>query len=300
MAQADAGRGPERADAWLVITPTYRGDREQFALLNESFQRFAPPGLLHQVIVDRCDLPLFEPFRHDRMRLTTAEAVLPGHVRKLTVAGRSAWVSTRFPPVRNWIAQQLMKIAAACAADRPFVLFADSDVVFLRPFGVDRFTDGHRVALSRVRAEFEDLPHWRQASARLLKAGDPGRFATVNYVSNLIPWRRDTARAMVARVEAEHRGGWAASVARELRFSEYTLYGVFAEEVLGLDDAGHYPWDDPILNMCWDEPMASRTEIDKLLDRTLDDHIGAMFHSKAPFHPGHLRAAVESWWAEAR
>ena len=297
MASGNA-RGAGREDGWLMVTPTYRGDREQFALLTESFQRYAPAGLLHQVIVDRADLPLFEPFRHDRMRLTAAEEVLPGRVRKITMAGRSGWVSTRFPPVRNWIAQQLMKIAAACASDRPFVLFADSDVVFLRPFGIDRFTDGHRVALSRVGAEFDDLPHWRRASARLLGLGDPRSFATVNYVSNLIPWRRDTARAMVARVEAHHRGGWAAAVARELRFSEYTLYGVFAEEVLGLDSAGLYPWDDPILNLCWDEPMGSRTEIDKLLERTDDAHIGAMFHSKAGFHPAHLRAAVEAWWSD--
>lgn len=281
-----------------MVTPTYRGDRDQFALLTESFLRFAPPGLVHQVIVDRGDLHLFEPFRHERMRLTTAEDVLPGRVRKVTVAGRSAWLSTRFPPVRNWIAQQLMKIAAACHSDRPFVLFADSDVVFLRPFGIDRFTDGSRLALSRVRSEFEDLPHWRRASARLLGLDDPEAFATVNYVSNLIPWHRDVARSMVAHVETHHRGGWAATIARELRFSEYTLYGVYAEEVLGLDGAGHYPWDDPILNMCWDEPMTSRTDIDKLLDQTLDEHIGAMFHSKAGFHPAHLRAAVEAWWAQ--
>ncbi|MEZ5409348.1 MAG: DUF6492 family protein [Acidimicrobiales bacterium] len=298
MANGDA-HGVDRADAWLMVTPTYRGDREQFALLTESFQRYAPVGLIHQVIVDRADVPLFERFRHDRMRLTTAEDVLPGRVRKVTVAGRSAWVGTRFPPVRNWIAQQLMKIAAACASDRPFVLFADSDVVFLRPFGIDRLTDGRQVALSRVRAEFDDLPHWRAASSRLLGLSDPGSLATVNYVSNLIPWRRDVARAMVARVEAHHRGGWAAAVARELRFSEYTLYGVFAEAVLGLDAAGHYAWDDPILNLCWDEPMGSRTEIDKLLERTQDEHIGAMFHSKAGFDKADLRAAVEAWWSGA-
>lgn len=282
-----------------MVTPTYRGDREQFALLSESFLRFAPPGLIHQVIVDRADLSLFEGFRHDRMRLTTAEEVLPGRVRKIRVAGRSAWAGTRFPPVRNWIAQQLMKIAAACDSDRPYLLFADSDVVFLRPFGIDRFTDSRRVALSRVRSEFEDLPHWRQASARLLGLGHPQSFATVNYVSNLIPWRRDVARAMVARVEAHHRGGWAANIARELRFSEYTLYGVFAEEALGLDQAGHYPWDDPILNMCWNEPMGSRTEIDRLLDCTLPEHIGAMFHSKAGLDRAQLRAAVEARWSQS-
>lgn len=90
-------------------------------------------------------------------------------------------------------------------------------------------------------------------------------------------------------MEAHHRGGWATAVARELRLSEYTLHGIFAEEVLGLDAAGQFPWDDPILNLCWDEPMGCRTEIDKLLEHTDDAHIGAMFHSKAGFHPAHLR-----------
>ena len=87
------------------------------------------------------------------------------------------------------------------------------------------------------------------------------------------------------------------ALARQLRFSEYTLYGVFAEEVLGLAAAGHYGWDDPILKLCFDEPMTTRTDLAALLDATLDEHIGAMFHSKMGFDRGDPRAAVESWWA---
>ena len=279
-----------------MVTPSYRGDLEQFSLLRDSFLRFAPAGMLHQVVVDRADVAAFEPLVHDRMRLVAAEDLLPGRVRKVTVGPWSVWAGSRFPPARNWVAQQLMKIQAAVVSERPYVLFADSDVVFLRPFGVDRFTDGTRVALSRVVNDFDDLARWRRSSCRLLGLPRSRPLARVNYVSNLIPWRRDTARALVAAIERRHRGSWAGAVARQLRVSEYTLYGVFCEEVLGLDAAGHYGWDTPILNLCWAEAMADQADLERLLARTVDEHIGAMFHSKRPFDRASLRAAVEAWW----
>jgi len=292
---AVATADPCDAGTWLMITPSYRRDIEQFSLLTESFLRFAPEAMRHLVIVDRADLELFASFVHERMDLVTAEDVLPGRVRKLPLP-RSLWISTRFPPVRSWIAQQMMKIQAAADSGRPHVLFADSDVVFLRPFTVDRFTDGSRLALSRVANHYEDLNRWRQSSARLLGLDGPTGFAPMNYVSNLIPWRREAVRAMIERIESVGRRSWFQTVATTLRFSEYTAYGVFCEEVLGLEQAGHYGWDDPILNLCLTEPMQERADFDALLDRTLDEHIGAMFHSKNSFDRSDLRAAVEAFW----
>ena len=209
-AGAGGGAGPDPFDphSWVMVTPSYRGDLDQFALLTESFLRFAPDGLRHWVLVDRADLKLFEPLVHDRMQLDAVEDVLPGRVRKLTVRSQSAWVSTAFPPVRNWIAQQLTKIQAAVISPQPFVLFADSDVVFLRSFKMDRFTDGERLALSRVAIDFPDLARWRASSAKLLGLHSSRQLPRVNYVSNLIPWRADTARALIAHIEANHRGSW--------------------------------------------------------------------------------------------
>jgi hypothetical protein len=40
-------------------------------------------------------------------------------------------------------------------------------------------------------------------------------------------------------------------------FSEYVLYGVFAEDFLGLQGAGHYVWQREIVHNYWPEiPMA--------------------------------------------
>ena len=281
---------------WTLVTPTFRGDREQFELLTRSFLQFAPDGLTHRVIVDQRDRQLFEPLRHDRMELVTTEELLPGMVRRVS-RPRPMFVGTRIPPVRGWIAQQLVKIQAAITSPTPYVLFADSDVVFLRRFGMDRFTDGEKLALSRVRAQYDSLVDWRRTSAALLGLSDPEGFAVVNYVSALIPWRRDTAIRLVEALESESRLPWTASIGRRLRFSEYTLYGVFCEEVLGLDEAGHYGWDDPIMNLCWDEPMGSLDDFRALLARTEPVHIGAMFHSKHGFDRSQLRQAVEERWS---
>lgn len=287
---------PLEAQNWTLITPSYRGDLQQFELLTESFEKMAPSNLRHLVIVDRADLELFKKFTHNRMHLVAAEDLLPGRVKKINKP-KQMWLSTKFPPVRNWIAQQIIKIQAATTADTPYVLFADSDVVFLRPFEMSKFTDGNLLALSRVQAQYDSLVKWRESSAKLLGLENPEKFAKVNYVSNLIPWRRDTAQKMIAAIEESRRWPWTFSVGSNLNFSEYTLYGTFCEEKLGLSQAGHYGWDDPILNLCWDEPMQTLEEIQTLLDRTLPEHVGAMFHSKNHFDRSHLRTAVEKFWS---
>ncbi len=285
---------PLDAANWTIVTPSFGGDLEQFSLLNESIVRMAPSDIEHLVITDRDDLELFRPLVHDRMRLVTKEDVLPGRVRRLS-RSKQVWLSTAFPPIRGWIAQQMVKIQVAATNVRPYLLFADSDVVFLRPFEVDRFCRDGAIGLSRVRYESDDLAAWRRSSAHLLRIEPAAERESINYVSNLIPWRRDVAQAMVDRIESTHRTSWTTSVALRPHFSEYTLYGMYCDEFAGRHAAGHFSWDDPILNLNW-EPVMSDDDLTRRISRTTDVQVGAMFHSKSDFDRHALRAAVTSFW----
>lgn len=256
----------------------------------------APDGIEHLVITDRDDLDLFRRLEHDRMHLVTKEEMLPGHVRRLQLS-KQIWLSTAFPPVRGWIAQQIIKIQAAATSTRPYLLFADSDVAFLKPFEMDRFTRDGLIGLSRVPYESEELAAWRRSSAGLLHVDGPLRLASTNYVSNLIPWRRDIAKQMTEQIESDRWWSWITSVALRPHFSEYTLYGVYCDEVVGLTEAGHFSWDDSILNLCW-QPVLDRAAMLDVIGRTTDEQIGVMLHSKSRFEFEDLSDAVRSFWNE--
>jgi hypothetical protein len=54
-----------------------------------------------------------------------------------------------FPPVRGWILQQVIKLAAVAASGDDAVLVVDSDVEFVRPFTAEMFVRDGRVRFFR-------------------------------------------------------------------------------------------------------------------------------------------------------
>jgi hypothetical protein len=52
-----------------------------------------------------------------------------------------------------------------------------------------------------------------------------------DYVSSLNTWDRDVVDRLLRRVEHVNGRGWLEAVGKELHFSEWTLYGVYADQV---------------------------------------------------------------------
>src|SRR5258708_16894788 len=64
-----------------------------------------------------------------------------------------------FPPVRGWIMQQIIKLAAATRLDADILLLVDSDVQFVRPITFDTFgQNGRLLQYRRDATADEDLP----------------------------------------------------------------------------------------------------------------------------------------------
>ncbi|MBO0867805.1 MAG: hypothetical protein J2P15_04495, partial [Micromonosporaceae bacterium] len=136
-----------------VITPSFRGDAEMFAYLYRSVRELTPPDTVHHVFVPLRDKPLFARYEGPRCRIRTSSEVLPR--RYLRVGRGDSYVDIRrpWPPVRGWITQQALKLAAAAQLDADVVLIADSDVVLVRPVRADRFiVDGQRRLYRQERA----------------------------------------------------------------------------------------------------------------------------------------------------
>jgi hypothetical protein len=141
--------------------------------------------------------------------------------------------------LRGWIAQQLMKSAASLNAESDVVAHLDSDSAVVRPLALSHFHHDGRTRLYAGPVAERHAGHavWYAEAGQLLglPAGD---YYRAEYIAPLVVWRRSVVSAMTARIEATTGRPWARALAGTPHFSEYVLYGMFAEYGLGLEVAG--------------------------------------------------------------
>jgi hypothetical protein len=77
------------------------------------------------------------------------------------------------------------------------------------------------------------------------------RYFGSDYVAALTSWRRSNLVALKSHIETQTGRHWQNAVGRQLTISEYTLYGVFVEHVLGLEKARHFDCADDLCHCLW-------------------------------------------------
>ena len=195
-----------------LITISYRGDFELARDLCDSIDHFADPDIEHILVVPRSDLSLFSPLVTGSRRLIAVESVLPKGYVKLPLPRHIAlgpyrrlireiwWGPTGL--VRGWIVQQILKLSAPEITRRDVVVFADSDIVLVRPLSASLFTAQTEVRLYRVPGATENSAmhqRWHTMSAGLLGLESKPYFGA-DYIGNLISWRRDVILRLQARL----------------------------------------------------------------------------------------------------
>ncbi|RBQ21770.1 hypothetical protein DP939_03505 [Spongiactinospora rosea] len=220
-----------------VVTPSYPPDLPLFADLHESVLAHTQDATIHHVYVPPGDLRLFSRFQGPRCRVSVRSRALPR--RYLRLPSSEIYVNARrpWPPVRGWITQQAIKIHATASADADVVLIADSDVVLVRPTKAERFVRDGQVVLYReddaVHASMTRHVIWHQVARRLLGLSPPPSLPLPDYVGPMIPWDPAIVRAMQRRITEVTGRHWLDAFTAEMHISEFILYGVFVDEVLG-------------------------------------------------------------------
>jgi hypothetical protein len=238
-----------------LATPSYRGDVERCRLLCASIDRFVSGHTMHYLLVEDRDVALFRDLEGPKRRILPESQLLPSWLTPrpdpLSLGRRRVWTGLRalargLPPLRGWHAQQLRKFAVATVAAEDVILFADSDMLFVRPFDMAALERDGAVRLYRkpdaITADMARHRPWCEHAAALLGLGAP-RWPGADYINNMVSWRRDHVLGLLAHVEALSGRDWVSAIARDRQFSEYLLYGYYVEQVLGLEAAGH--WADP-------------------------------------------------------
>lgn len=217
-----------------VITPSYIPDFELCRDLNASIEERGEQ-VRHTIIVPPRDLDVFGSLASERTSIRSVDEFLPGLHR----LPRNYWLNPRRPwlPVRGWVAQQLVKLAAAAASRSDLVLMVDSDIVFVRPFGAETFmSDTGSPEFYRLDdAVDERLPRhmlWHEAAHRVLGLGPRSAVPLPDYVSCPCVWEPPVVRALLERIESVSSAPWQRVVGAEPHVSEMMLYGVFVDACL--------------------------------------------------------------------
>ena len=267
-----------------IITPSYAPDFELCADLHRSVRAFCPPTVEHHIIVPKRDLGRFAALRDGRTQVHEVAEFLPRSF--LAIPGVNGWVNARrpYPPLRGWITQQIVKLAAAARLDADVALLVDSDIEFIRPFGPELFLRGDVVRFYRKANAVteQNLPRhvlWHQVSRKLLGL-PPAEPPFPDYICWPAPWDPNVVRALQARIEQVTGKPWATAIGAQLHFSEEILYGVFVDEVLGRSATG-YVTDDMMCPEYSEEVPLDEAGLRKFLDATGPDDIAVMISAKS-------------------
>ncbi|MDX2036740.1 MAG: DUF6492 family protein [Isosphaeraceae bacterium] len=278
---------------YAIITPSYEPDFEQCRLASESIDRYVVGNYHHYILVEHRDLPLFAPLKSRNRSVLVINDHLPKWLFRIPLF-RGGWMSLRTPPVRNWIIQQVVKISAVDMVPEEVMIFVDSDFAFIRPVDLSMFDRGGKTWLYRVAGAANQMPHrlWHRAAAKLLGL-PPTDYFGATYIGHPTIWRRDVVENMRARVEEVTGRSWQAAVCSEWQFSEYILYGVFAEVILG-ESANHFFSPRPLSHNSWDYPMTNEAEIRRFFEAVRAEHLAVMVSSKQYIPVCKYRAAYDA------
>ena len=285
-----------------VITPSYAPDFELCADLSRSIQAFWPSTVEQHIIVPRRDLARFRTLAGGRIRVHDVAEYLPRSF--LTLPAVNGWINARrpFPPVRGWIAQQIVKLAAAARLDADVALLVDSDIEVIRPFAADTFRrDGVTRFYRKPGAVHDRMPRhlvWHQVARRMLGL-PPGRPPFTDYICAPAPWDPAIVRRLLARIEEVAGRPWTTVVGGELHFSELILYGVFVDEVLGSPATG-FASADMLCPQYFDEVPLDETGLASFLDGVRPDDIAVMISAKSGTPVALRRAALAAAAARRR
>jgi hypothetical protein len=276
-----------------VITKSFAPDFKLCAALNRSVLANSPDTVQHQIIVPRSDLKLFDRLTGPRTHVRCEADLLPSTFVRLPFVNIMINLRQPLPPVRGWIQQQMVKLAAIAASEDDVVLVVDSDVEFIRPFTAEMFVRDGTVRFfcksDQIGKRLSRHMTWHRV-ARTLLGLPPAEPPYPDYISSPLAWDPTIVRRMLARVAAATGRRWATAIAGQLDFSECVLYGVFVDGVVGAP-ANSFVSDDSLCLVYWERTPLNLDSAAHFIRDLRPTDIAAVIQSKSRTSPA-VREAI--------
>ena len=266
-----------------VITKSFAPDFELCAALNRSVLDNSPGTVEHRIVVPRPDLELFSRLAGSRTRICCEADLLPRLFVRFPFVNLTINLARPFPPVRGWIQQQVVKLAAIAGSEEDMVLVADSDAEFIRPFTAEMFVRDGSVRFFRNPDQIDNrLPRhmtWHRVARTLLglpQAEPP----YPDYIASPLAWDPKIVRQMLAHVAATTMQPWPTAIAGQLDFSECVLYGVFVDGVVGAP-ANSFASVDSLCLVYWEQTPLNQDSAVEFVRSVRPTDVAAVIQSKS-------------------
>jgi len=277
---------------FALVTMCCRADIARCELLIETVDEFVPDFVTHYVIVDKRDFRTFSHLNTGRRKVLKVEDILPWWIMRVPKA-RRWWLSLKSSPIRNWFLQQIVKLSLAMKVYDDAFIFIDADVAFFRPFDPRDWVKDDKLRLFRVpEANATTHVEWHRTAGSVLGLGEKDYFGA-SYIGNLIPWRRENVLRMHAYITEQSGRGWQETICSRWHLSEYILYGVYIDKVLGEAKSGHYYDEEKYCHTYWDAKAMSDEDLKKFLSEVTDRSVAIMISSKAGITPSQYRSLLK-------
>lgn len=222
-------------DHIVLVTATWREDLDRFRLLRRSMCEFGLDGLFrHVAAVHTEDVELCADLRGQRnLEIVPTAQLLSRPVERRRAAAhlRRTQVGHWVPggPIAGWYAQQLTKLACVeVARGAKAIVYLDSDMVVIRPFGPDAFVTPEGRTKFFVDTDMRDdgSAEWNRTAARLVGASTD-EVATRQFIHQPAVLDADVAAGLLRHLSGEGDPlAWQAAMLAVNAF-EFSTYGAW-------------------------------------------------------------------------
>ena len=231
-----------------IVTQSYRMDYNECCMLCQSIDRFAP-NVRHYIFVNDEDLNMFAHLASSHRFIMGKSVLLPKYFLSMPwkILGHKYHISPFTIPVREWIIQQICKLAVfeVLPDDIEAVYNFDSEVVLLRDFNPEILKrNGHYPLYMTVNPNEPSQDDYIRSARRLLDLSeeDVRQVADKCFITVPVCFERKTLNALLSHIECKSIWpSWKLALSNTYRFSEYYTYGIFAKQHCLMK--GHYHTD---------------------------------------------------------
>jgi Family of unknown function (DUF6492) len=281
---------------WAFITPSYSGDFERCKMLCQSMDVFLSGKWHHYIVVDKPDEALFKPFKSEHRTILLTHDVAPPSMHHLFnipfAKGRSLWWARKTGFFIGWHMQQIIKMGIASKLTETGLAYCDSDIFFVKPFNTNQLSQDGKIRMKRS-AEVYTLattPNAKYTIPGMQILGIPiDNTATHNtYIDNFITWHRPTVLALRDYIEKVTKRDWYTELGARLDVSEYTLYGLFVDEIQK-NNPHHYIDTNFLCKTQWMRQAKTEAEVEAFCQSLEPQQVAIGVQSFAGVNLDHLK-----------
>lgn len=213
------------------------------------------------------------------------EDLLPRGFRRVPHTRR--WLCPWTPrPLSGWLVQQIAKLGCRAVVDADFLVLVDSDTAFIREVPLEEWSRPEAARLFCAPGAIHPSMHrhveWFRNACGLLGVEAPEGPPYDDYISSLVTWDAKALALLLERVEAATGDSWHRAVARIPQFSEFLLYGLYVDRLLG--SRGTVRDDDDRCLTYWEAVPLDGPGAERFVRQKSDGDVAVMItsHSKTP------------------